>query len=188
MKKTLQFITLIFVLTFFAACYEQNPYRSVQAPKLPENLTPLTMKITSTAFENNQQLPVKYTCDGDDVNPPLNFMEVPAETESLVMIVSDPDAPGGTWVHWTIFNIDPKTTEIAENSIPGGARQGQNSWNKSAYGGPCPPSGTHRYFFKLFALDTKLDLDETAKSIDIEQNMDKHILAQAQLIGLYSRE
>lgn len=156
------------------------------------------MKITSSAFENNGNIPSKYTCDGEGVNPPLSFSEIPATAQSLVLIVDDPDAPSGTFVHWTVWNIDPKTTGIAENSIPAGATQGMTSYGKEGYGVPCPPisgsasggqmppSGVHRYFFKLYALDTKLYLP-AVRADSLEKAMIGHTLAQAEIIGLYSR-
>jgi len=116
-------------------------------------------QITSPVFENNGFIPKKYTCDGVDINPQLLIANVPSETKSLALIVDDPDAPAGTWVHWVVWNISPQTHEIKENSVPNGANQGLNDFRKRSYGGPCPPSGTHRYFFKLYALDTILTLD-----------------------------
>jgi Raf kinase inhibitor-like YbhB/YbcL family protein len=147
----------------------------------------IQMKIASTAFEHNGQIPKKYTCDGSDVNPPLSFEGIPAEAKSLALIVDDPDAPMGTWVHWVLWNIEPKTTEIKENSVPKNAKQGINDFRKHDYGGPCPPSGTHRYFYKLYALDTTLNLGPNATKNDIELSMKKHILEKAELIGLYRR-
>lgn len=147
------------------------------------------MKITSPAFEANTNIPSKYTCDGDNINPPLKFDGVPAEAKSLALIVDDPDAPvPGGFVHWVIFNIDPATNKIAENSAPENAVQGQGSSGESKYVAPCPPSGTHRYFFKLFALDANLDLDSSATREDVELAMKGHILDQAELIGLYQRQ
>ena len=140
--------------------------------------------ITSPAFENNGFIPSKYTCDGDDVNPPLNIEGVPEETQSLVLMVDDPDAPMGTWDHWIVWNIDP-TGKIEENSIPG--IEGLNNFRKHSYGGPCPPSGTHRYFFKVYALDRKLDLHLNSRKRDVERVMKGHILAKGELIGLYKR-
>lgn len=145
------------------------------------------MKISSPAFEPNQAIPLKYTCDGENVNPPLQIVDVPAGTKSLVLISDDPDAPMGTWVHWTIWNIAPDIKEIAEDSIPFGAVEGITSYGNKGYGGPCPPSGTHRYFFKLYALDTILDLPLDAKAGDIEKMMSGHILDKAEVIGLYKR-
>jgi hypothetical protein len=145
------------------------------------------MKISSTAFGHNGQIPTKYTCDGPDVTPPLRFEGAPSTAKSLALIVDDPDAPAGTWVHWLVWNIDPKTSEMAENSVPKGAAQGKNDFGNHAYGGPCPPSGTHRYFFKLYALDTKLDISTNATKATLESSMKGHILDEAQLIGLYKR-
>jgi len=145
------------------------------------------LKLSSFAFQDNGDIPQKYTCDGIDVNPPLKIDNVPSETKSLALIVDDPDAPMGTWVHWIVWNIDPKTTEIKEDTVPQGALQGVNDFRKNDYGGPCPPSGRHRYFFKLYALDTILNRGMTAKKADIERAMKGHILAEAQIIGLYRR-
>lgn len=146
------------------------------------------MKLKSPAFENYGDIPSKYTCDGNNVNPPLSISEVPEEAESLVLIVDDPDAPMGTWVHWTVWNIDPQTKEIQENSLPEGAVEGMTDFGTSGYGGPCPPSGKHRYFFKLYALDTKLQLPPETTKEKLERAMEGHILVQTELIGLYSRE
>ena len=146
------------------------------------------MKISSTAFANNQQIQAKYTCTGDNVNPPLEFSDIPAQAKSLVLIVDDPDAPSGTWVHWTIFNMSPSLTHIAENTKPESGIEATTSFGKQSYGGPCPPSGNHRYFFKLYALDTTLPLDKTADKKAIEQAMQGHIVDEAQLIGLYSKK
>lgn len=145
------------------------------------------MTLSSSRFEHNQKIPSAYTCDGADVNPPLVIMDVPAGARSLALIVDDPDAPAGTWVHWTVWNMDPQTREIAENSVPKSAREGVTSFGKSGYGGPCPPSGTHRYFFKLTALDTTLDLSPNAGAQDVQKAMDGHILASAELMGVYAR-
>ena len=147
----------------------------------------IKMKISSTAFAPNGRIPKKYTCDGPDVNPPLKFEGITSEAKSLVLVVDDPDAPAGTWVHWVLWNIDPKTADIRENSVPENARQGINDFRKHDYGGPCPPSGTHRYFFKLYCLDTILDLGLNATKGDIESSMKGHILEKTELIGLYNR-
>ncbi|MBF0505856.1 MAG: YbhB/YbcL family Raf kinase inhibitor-like protein [Nitrospirae bacterium] len=145
------------------------------------------LKISSTAFPDNGNIPSKYTCDGTDINPPLFIENVPQEAKSLVLIVDDPDAPMGTWVHWVVWNISPRTKEIKENDSPQGASFGLNDFRKKSYGGPCPPSGTHRYFFKLYALDTALDLPAGAKKGDVEKAMKGHIISQTQTIGLYKR-
>jgi Raf kinase inhibitor-like YbhB/YbcL family protein len=146
-----------------------------------------TLSIESPAFKNNASIPRNYTCDGKDVNPPLVIRGVPDGAQSLALIVDDPDAPMGTWVHWVVWNIDPATMQVGENSVPSGAQQGKNDFRKTSYGGPCPPSGTHRYFFKLYALDTKLNLGSNATKADVEKAMKGHILGEAQTMGLYKR-
>jgi Raf kinase inhibitor-like YbhB/YbcL family protein len=115
------------------------------------------------------------------------FDNVPSEAKSLALIVDDPDAPVGMWVHWVVWNIDPSTREIAEDNVPRNAAQGKNDWKRNTYGGPCPPSGVHRYFFKLYALDTRLNLGTGTVKTDLEKAMHGHILGKAELIGLYKR-
>lgn len=146
------------------------------------------MKLESTAFKHNDRIPPKYTCDGANINPPLKISDIPQNAKSLALIMDDPDAPMGTWVHWTAWNIDPKTSSIAENSIPAKSTEGITSFKSVGYGGPCPPSGTHRYFFKLYALDTTISLQSSADKKKLEDAMKNHILAESQLIGLYSRK
>jgi Raf kinase inhibitor-like YbhB/YbcL family protein len=143
------------------------------------------LKLTSPVFENNGDIPSRYTCQGDNINPPLDIEGVPADAKSLVLIVDDPDAPMGIWVHWVVWNIKP-TDKIKEDSAPG--VQGVNDFGKQDYGGPCPPSGKHRYFFKLYALDTELDLDEGAHKKDVEGAMKGHILDKAEIVGLYEKK
>jgi hypothetical protein len=145
------------------------------------------MKITSSAFREGQAIPAKYTCDGQDAIPPLKFEDVPQGAASLALIMDDPDAPKGTWDHWVVWNIPPKTTEIAEGKAPQGV-VGKNSWGKTAWGGPCPPDRQHRYFFKLYALDTQLNLSGGAEKADVEKAMKGHVLADAQLMGVYDRK
>jgi Raf kinase inhibitor-like YbhB/YbcL family protein len=147
-----------------------------------------TLKISSTAFSHNGMIPPKYTCDGQDLSPQLAIDGVPENAKSLALIVDDPDAPAGTWVHWLVWNIDPKTGNIAEGAVPAGAQQGRNDFRRPDYGGPCPPSGTHRYFFKLYALDTVLTLGRGATKADLERSMQGRIIARAELIGLYRRK
>jgi len=148
------------------------------------------MKIESSAFGNNQSIPTKYTCDGANISPPLKVSDVPEGARSLILTVDDPDAPAGTFVHWTVRNIDPATTDIAEGVTPTGAtvREGITDFGKSGYGGPCPPSGIHHYQFKLYALDTTFDLDSSSSKKDIETAMAGHVLAQSLLVGLYGRK
>ncbi len=146
------------------------------------------MTISSPAFKNGELIPSKFTCDGTDVSPALTISNVPPEAKSLALIMDDPDAPGGMWVHWVVWGIDPKTREIAENSVPRGARQGMNDFRKTPYGGPCPPSGTHRYFFKLYALDTLLDPGPNATKTALEKAMKGHVVGQTELMGKYKRK
>jgi len=142
------------------------------------------MNVTSPSFVNKEMIPKKFTADGADVNPQLDLAGIPDGAKSLVLIMDDPDAPRGTWVHWVVYDI-PVAAKIEENSVPG--TQGTNSANKTKYHGPAPPSGTHRYFFKVYALDTKLDLAGGKTKAEVEKAMQGHILAQAELIGLYTR-
>src|SRR6201982_953748 len=130
-----------------------------------------SISISSPAFQAGGDIPAKFTCNGTNVSPELKISGVPNEAKSLVLIVDDPDAPRGLFTHWIAWNIDPKATDIAENSPQAGAIQGTNDFGKPNYGGPCPPSGTHRYFFKLFALDTKLDLKPTARRAELDAAM-----------------
>ena len=145
------------------------------------------MKITSPAFKNNSSIPLLYTCDGKNINPPLLISATPKETKSLALIVDDPDAPVGLWVHWIVWNIPPDAKEIKENSVPEGSIEGMTNFGKSGYGGPCPPSGEHRYFFKLYALDSELNIPPTADKMALEDAMIGHVLEKTELLGLYSR-
>jgi Raf kinase inhibitor-like YbhB/YbcL family protein len=143
------------------------------------------MELSSPAFKQNAPIPGKYTCDGTNVNPPLEIKNVPAGAKSLALIVDDPDAPGGVWLHWLVYDIPVTTARIGENSIPG--FQGTNDFHKKNYGGPCPPSGTHRYFFRLFALGTALNLREGTGRKDVEKAMEGHVLEKTELMGTYKR-
>jgi Raf kinase inhibitor-like YbhB/YbcL family protein len=145
------------------------------------------MKITSSAFQAGANIPSKFTCDGGETSPPLQIEGVPSGAKSLALIVDDPDAPGGLFTHWMIWNISPQTNTIAEGSAPKGV-QGTNDFGKSRYGGPCPPSGTHRYYFKVFALDRELDLPSGAKRSQLDSAMKDHVVAQGELMGRYSRK
>lgn len=145
----------------------------------------MTMKITSPEFENNGFMPKKFTCQGQNVNPALLIEGIPSKTKSLALIVEDPDASIGTWVHWAVYDI-PLTTKIEEDSVPGDLAI--NDFRRKEYGGPCPPSGTHRYFFKLYALDTKFELQQDAGKMELERAMEGHILEKAEIVGLYKRQ
>ncbi len=144
------------------------------------------MKLTSV-FENNNEIPSEYTCQGADISPELSIEDVPENAKSLALIMDDPDAPIGTWDHWVVFNIPTETKKIAKGTEPSGVA-GKNSWGKTGYGGPCPPSGTHRYFFKLYALDATLDLGEGSDKKDLEKAMQGHIIDKAELIGTYKKQ
>ena len=153
----------------------------------------MAISVTSSAFEEGAAIPRQFTCDGADISPPLSWSGVPDGTRSLALISDDPDAPSGTWVHWVLFNIPTEKTELPEG-IPGdttlstGARHGVNDFGRFGYGGPCPPGGTHRYYFKLYALDTVLELPGRITKADLLDAMRGHILAEGQLMGKYSRD
>ena len=153
----------------------------------------MEIKITSSAFEDGGLIPAKYTCDGADISPPLRWDVVPEGTKSIALICDDPDAPMGTFVHWVIFGLPAETRELAENipsdeTLPNGAKQGKSDFGRIGYGGPCPPSGTHRYFFKIYALDTEIALAAGASKRELVKAMEGHILGQGQLIGKYKRQ
>ena len=144
------------------------------------------MDLISDTLKDGETIPNRYTCSGENINPPLDFVDVPANCKSLALILDDPDAPGGSFIHWIVYNINPSFSKIEENIIPEGAIVGQNSLGKVDYAGPCPPSGIHHYFFKVFALDVFLDLGP----IDwptLERAMDRHIIDKAELMGTYEK-
>ncbi len=153
-----------------------------------------TMELTSSAFKEGETIPAKYTCDARDVSPPLAWQGTPTNAKSLALIADDPDAPSGTWVHWVLYDLPAHVTELPEDvaktqHIPQGATQGLNDFRHLGYGGPCPPPGKpHRYFFKLYALDTRLDLKPGATKKEVERAMANHVLAQGQLMGRYGRK
>lgn len=146
-----------------------------------------TMKISSPDFVAGAKIPARFTCDGENVNPGLRIEGVPATAKSLVLVVDDPDAPVGTWNHWLVWNLQPDLREIATNSVPAGSVQGLNDFLKNNYGGPCPPSGEHHYFFRLYALDVVLELPPTANRKALDAAMKGHVLGEATLMGRYSR-
>lgn len=166
-------IVFLFLSLFFPVCLNAEGYKEVD------------MKITSPSFENNSYMPAKFTCDGDDVNPCLIIENIPAGAKSLALIVDDPDAPAKIWVHWVVYDMGI-INRIEEDSVPG--KQGVNDSNGKDWGGPCPPSGTHRYFFKVYALDKVLGLPEGIDKGTLEEAMGGHILGKAELVGLYKRK
>ncbi len=186
---------------------EEEPMEEVPPPEeeeeVPEEVPPpeeeeeppeeIVMVITSTAFQDGETIPIRYTCDGVDISPALSWSGVPEGTQSFVLIVDDPDAPGGTFTHWVIFNIPANTLELEEgiptsSQLSSGALQGRNDFSRTGYGGPCPPWGsTHHYHFTLYALDITLDLNPGASKTAVLNAMRGHILAQAELIGIYQR-
>jgi Raf kinase inhibitor-like YbhB/YbcL family protein len=145
------------------------------------------MKITSSAFQEGGNIPSKFTCDGGDSSPPLQIAEIPSSAKSLALIVDDPDAPSGLFTHWIVWNISPQTNGIEEGTAPKGV-QGTSDFGKSGYGGPCPPSGTHRYYFKIFALDRELNLPSGTKRNQLDAAIKGHVVAQGELMGRYSRK
>jgi Raf kinase inhibitor-like YbhB/YbcL family protein len=148
--------------------------------------------LKSPSFKEGEMIPARFTCDGEDISPELAWESIPEECQTLAIICDDPDAPMGTWVHWIIYNIpaDLRGTEEGippDDILPTGAKQGTNGWHRIGYGGPCPPGGTHRYFFKIYALDTKLDLEPGATKSQLLNAMEGHTLAEGQLMGRYRR-
>ncbi|MGD8484626.1 MAG: YbhB/YbcL family Raf kinase inhibitor-like protein [Thioalkalispiraceae bacterium] len=155
----------------------------------------MALLLQSSAFKNGEPIPARYTCEGEDISPPLNWSGVPDLTQSLVLIIDDPDAPDPeaprmTWVHWVLYNLPPTVTQLSEqvagNNLPEGTEQGLNDWKRTGYGGPCPPIGRHRYFHKLYALDTILSLNTPTKK-EVEAAMQGHILAETELVGNYQK-
>ena len=171
----------ILLLCWLGGCKRQ------EATQSEEGAVEMTIQITSTAFAEGDKIPPIYTCDDKNVSPPLTWTGVPNEAVSLVLIMDDPDAPSGTWVHWVLYNILPDVTGL-EQGTAGGGVEGKNDFGRSGYGGPCPPRGsTHRYFLKLYALDKMLNLSVGVTKAQVESEMGGHVLAQGQLIGKYGR-
>jgi Raf kinase inhibitor-like YbhB/YbcL family protein len=184
-----------FTFRFFSSSRQSSsPPLNLNLDSSPTSVTgrinqlDLAMQLTSFAFEDHQRIPDQYTCSGQNINPPLQISTVPEAAQSLALIVDDPDAPAGTWDHWLVINIDPSTTEIAEDSVPPDGVQLPNSFGQPEYGGPCPPDGPeHRYFFKLYALDLTLNPDQITSKSDLLSVIQDHTLASSELVGVYSR-
>jgi Raf kinase inhibitor-like YbhB/YbcL family protein len=172
--------TLLAVVTFAVSLIS-----SVVSAKIPHEAT---MNLSSPDFSEGGNIPERYTCDGKDISPTLKIDEVPKEAKSLVLIVDDPDAPGGNFTHWLMWNVGPDQAEIVANSLPHNAVQGVNDFGKNKYSGPCPPPGTHRYYFRLYALDTALTLPASSKRKVVDSAIKGHIIAEATLMGRYARK
>ncbi len=172
-------------LTFFSVLVAASLFSGVMGQEISETVA---LKISSPAFENGGQIPLKYGCAGKNVNPSLRIDHVPQGTKSLALLFDDRDAPGGSYVHWIVWNIPPGTKLIDENSVPEEAVQGKNDFKRNSYGGPCPPTRPHRYLFKLYALNVRLNLDPDSSKAALEKAVQGHILGQAQLTGLYKRK
>lgn len=174
---------LVILFIFFCSCQNNNKSNS-SGGKL--------MKITSSAFDEGAMIPEKYTCDGINISPPLKWSNAPVGTRTYVIICDDPDAPGGTWVHWVLFNLPANLKELSEGipaveKLPNGAWQGINDFGKTGYSGPCPPGETHRYFFRIYALSEELKIETVKTKAALLKAMEGHILSKGQLIGMYKR-
>jgi Raf kinase inhibitor-like YbhB/YbcL family protein len=181
------------LITFATGCARQPQTTTLNPPtaESPQSATVAT-KLTSRAFTEGQLIPRQYTCDGINISPPLEWSGISKSAKTIAIIADDPDAPAGTWVHWVVYNLPADTIGMVENlpstdDLKGGGLQGKNDFEKIGYGGPCPPSGTHRYFFKLYALDNELPLKAGATKSEVEKAMSGHVLGQTQLIGTYHR-
>ena len=189
MKRSV-FYWLLLTAIVLSACASPATQAATPDPLGMEEA--MSIELTSSAFSQGKAIPKKYSCKGDDVSPALAWGEPPAGTKSFALIMDDPDAPLGTWVHWVLFNIPASTRELPEAfpsdaALPDGSVSGTSSFNKTGYGGPCPPSGTHRYFFKLYALDETLAISAGANKGELEKAMTGHILAKGELMGTFTK-
>ncbi|TBR11474.1 MAG: YbhB/YbcL family Raf kinase inhibitor-like protein [Candidatus Nitrosotenuis sp.] len=175
-----------FSILFGMISAAQNSAFAQETITAKSNTSKMVMKISSMAFANNGKIPKKYTCDGTGVSPPLKISSVPKNAKSLALILDDPDAPKGTFTHWVIWGISPKKTQFAESDKKGFV-DGTTSVGKPGYFAPCPPSGVHRYVFKLFALDSQVDISTKSKKQELVATMQNHIIQTATLVGKYSR-
>lgn len=176
------YIIISILLIFIIACTQQQEKQIKQTEANKPEV--IAMKLTSPSFANNGQIPSEFTCDSSDVSPPLTISDAPENAKSIALIMDDPDAPVGTFVHWVVWNIPIGTKEIRKDSEPSGI-QGKTGFGRTGYGGPCPPSGTHRYFFKLYALDTEINLPKGSSKKELEKAMEGHIMEKAELMGTY---
>jgi Raf kinase inhibitor-like YbhB/YbcL family protein len=189
----MQFKALAFAVLLAPALIGCSPSRQPpQPPTKPSSDQKSEIKLTSVAFQEGQPIPRQYTCAGVNISPPLEWSGVPKTARTIAIIVDDPDAPAGTWVHWVLYNVPADNIGFVENvpaseTLKSGGFQGKNDFEKIGYGGPCPPSGTHRYFFKLYAIDAELPLKAGATKAELEQAMQGHIVTQGKLMGTFSR-
>ena len=188
MRFTVAGLLLLLVACARPAPPGNRPLENVNVPKTGQS----AMQVTSTAFKDGQPIPRQYTCDGVNISPPLEWNGTPKSARTIAIIADDPDAPSGTWVHWVVYNLPAENIGLVENLPPtedvkAGGFQGKNDFQKIGYGGPCPPSGTHRDFFKVDALDIELPLKGGATKAEVEKAMQGHIVAQTQLMGTYQR-
>ncbi|HXT64836.1 MAG TPA: YbhB/YbcL family Raf kinase inhibitor-like protein [Pyrinomonadaceae bacterium] len=190
--RNFEAVAALIVLAFIGCTSRQQQAAQPQVTPATQPQQKSELKLTSTAFKEGEPIPRGYTCDGANVSPPLEWTGVPKSAKTIAIIADDPDAPSGTWVHWVLYNLSAEGLGLIENTpatetLTGGGVQGKNDFGKIGYGGPCPPSGTHRYFFKFYALDSGLSLQAGATKAEIEQAMQGHIVGQAQLMGTYHR-
>ncbi len=189
--RKLKVVPALAMLAFIACTNRQKPAQPQATPATEQQKSEI--KLTSTAFKEGEAIPRGYTCDGANVSPPLEWTGMPKSAKTIAIIADDPDAPSGTFVHWVLYNLPAEGLGLIENTPPaetlkGGGAQGKNDFEKIGYGGPCPPSGTHRYFFKLYALDSELPLKPGATKAEVEKAMEGHTIGQAQLMGTYNRK
>lgn len=190
LKKLLFLFQFLFFINFLMGCLPAEEKAKLYSQEVATQPPSATMELTSSAFKHNGKIPSKYTCEGENVSPPLKIDDAPLDVKSFVLIMDDPDAvkpAGKIWVHWVVFNIPGETEEIAEGEEPKGV-QGEGTSGDLGYQGPCPPDGEHRYFFRLYALDEELPLKEGATKVEIEDAMEGHILEEAELVGKYKKK
>ncbi len=192
MPRRIQTLTLLFIALAFAGCASRSQLVTQPPPTNTSTNNKPEIKLTSSAFSEGQPIPRAYTCDGVNISPPLEWSGVPKTAKTIAIVCDDPDAPGGTWVHWVLYNLPGDNIGLVENlpvteSLKAGGFQGSNDFGKIGYGGPCPPSGTHRYFFRVYAIDSELPLKAGATKAELMKAMEGHVLLQGQLMGTYRR-
>ena len=192
MPRRIQALTFLLIAIAFAACVRRFQSVTTPVPAGAPADSKAEIKFSSSAFSDGQSIPRPYTCDGVNVSPPLEWSGVPKTAKTMAIVCDDPDAPGGTWVHWVLYNLPAENIGLVENlpaneNVKAGGFQGLNDFGKTGYGGPCPPSGTHRYFFRVYALDSELPLKAGATKAELMKVMEGHIVLQGQLTGTYRR-